>query len=100
MAKRIMRIKICVVCGNKFATKTSRQTCSRECASLLKNDGSSKDTICWRCRKATTSECSWADKFIPVEGWKAIPTKINTVDGRQEDSFNVRKCPLYEKDGE
>ena len=44
------------------------------------------DTLCWGCEKACGG-CSWSKKFVPVEGWKAIPT---------EKSFDVYECPEFE----
>ena len=38
---------------------------------------------------------------MPVEGWTAVPTKINT--GREDrvsvPSFEIRSCPMYLADG-
>lgn len=44
------------------------------------------DTLCWGCEKAS-GRCSWSKKFVPVEGWKAIPTT---------KSFDVYECPEFE----
>lgn len=55
----------------------------------------SSETLCWLC-KNSCGGCSWSSKFIPVEGWEAIPTKINIQDGESIDSFHVIRCPEYE----
>ncbi len=60
-------------------------------------------TLCWECEKAG-GKCSWSRSFTPVDGWKAIPTKIlnqseNEEKGRQAsytDSFDVYECPEFE----
>jgi hypothetical protein len=48
------------------------------------------DSLCWLCGNACGG-CSWADEFIPVEGWTAEKT---VVYGGQE-SYNVIACPLF-----
>ena len=57
------------------------------------------DTICWECEKASGG-CSWSRDFIPVEGWNAVPTKIQqrNSDGKSIsiDSFDVVECPEFE----
>ena len=61
------------------------------------------DTLCWDCEKAV-GKCSWSKNFVPVEGWKAVPTKIqngnHTWKGRRikdvTDSFDVYECPEFE----
>lgn len=56
-----------------------------------------KDTLCWDCANCYGG-CSWSREFKPVKGWTAIKTKIPT-NGRIINSFNVRKCPEFVKDG-
>lgn len=56
-------------------------------------------TLCWGCAN-NSGKCSWSKKFVPVKGWKAIPTKIKAgraSDGRIVDSFCVIECPKYVK---
>lgn len=58
------------------------------------------DTLCWDCEKAC-GRCSWSKNFTPVEGWKAIPTKISCgykLGGIPHivDSFIVCECPEFE----
>lgn len=54
-------------------------------------------TLCWECDKAC-GRCSWSKDFTPVEGWKAIPTKIRKRDNNYGymDSFIVLECPEFE----
>lgn len=60
-------------------------------------------TLCWDCENAC-GRCSWSRKFIPVDGWDAIPTKVlvwnTTQDGERirvyVDSFDVYSCPEFE----
>ena len=51
-----------------------------------------KETLCWDCRRAAGANmCVWALSRgrIPVEGWKATPTKVDA-----ERSYIVHDCPL------
>lgn len=57
----------------------------------------SKDTLCWDCEKANCG-CSWSLHYIPVDGWTAIPTKINDPHTNTVDSFIVTDCPLFKSD--
>lgn len=56
------------------------------------------ETLCWDCQKNTGS-CPWSSSFTPVEGWRAIPTKINTYQKFNEgiDSYLVLECPQFKK---
>jgi len=54
-------------------------------------------TLCWRCINSVPSPrtgagCSWSRKFVPVEGWEAIPT---TIDKDRTHSYLVKKCPEF-----
>ncbi len=60
------------------------------------------DTLCWGCDKAC-GKCSWSREFVPVPGWKAIPTKIFQWTSKGEhrrkcytNSFDVYECPEFE----
>ena len=56
-------------------------------------------SICNYCQRAAGKDmCSWAKDFIPVEGWTAQPSRIAIWDGRMIDSYNVTRCPLFERD--
>lgn len=48
-------------------------------------------TLCWQCGNICGG-CSWSERFEPVEGWVAIPTKVGHY-GLQ--SFVVLKCPAF-----
>lgn len=58
-----------------------------------------KETLCWDCAK-NGGLCSWSKNFTPVEGWEAIPTKIQArgaYNGYAEiDSYKVINCPQFE----
>lgn len=54
-------------------------------------------TICWRCANADTNGCSWAEKFVPVDGWDAIPRTLRIDRGRIVQSYIVVDCPLYRR---
>jgi hypothetical protein len=64
---------------------------------------SKHSTLCWDCEKAC-GKCSWSREFVPVKGWKAIPTKLfqyTTGKGRKRiayytGSFDVYECPEFE----
>ena len=51
------------------------------------------DTICGTCKRSA-GKCSWSAKFVPIEGWKAIPTKI-AIGNKFDDSYAVLYCPKY-----
>ena len=56
------------------------------------------ETLCWGCENAG-GKCSWSSGFIPVEGWKAEPTKIKSdyhSKDRFFDSYDVYECPEFE----
>lgn len=99
MRRRKLNTLICENCGKVFRSFRKSKYCSVICSSRGKT--STKDTICWDCKKAT-GFCSWSEKFIPVEGWKATPTivKIANNYGKNktfDDSFIVHECPLFER---
>lgn len=61
--------------------------------------GHKRKTICWECAK-NGGLCSWSENFTPVEGWDAVPTKIQArghANGEEYiDSFRVISCPEFE----
>ena len=74
-------------------------------------DGKSM-TLCWKCANACGG-CSWTERdkrtgkvrFQPVEGWKAVETKVmmdrHTGGYRRfETSYHVVQCPLYKPEKE
>lgn len=56
------------------------------------------EQLCWSCAKACGgSDCPWANKLQPVEGWTA--KKKTTKDcGQEVVSYRITECPLYEKE--
>lgn len=67
-------------------------------------------TLCWSCKYAC-GKCPWSEcdketrelKWQPVEGWRAIRTRIlmHTKNDHQrkkhyETSYRVLACPQYE----
>lgn len=54
-----------------------------------------KDTLCWNC-KNTCGGCSWTKDFVPVENWKAIPTRLKIMD-KYDSSFVVLECPKFQE---
>ena len=56
-----------------------------------------KKTLCWDCAK-NCGDCSWSHDFTPVEGWEAVPTKIQAYNHGDEatDSYKVISCPEFE----
>lgn len=51
-------------------------------------------TLCWDCEKSF-GRCSWSKDFVPVENWKAEPTKVRTHYS-YIDSYDVYECPEFE----
>ena len=89
---------ICVNCGKIFMSKSySKKYCSKECKKNSATCRVAKSSqLCFSCVYATGG-CSWSDRFIPVEGWDAIPTTIK--DGERADikSFKITSCPRFVK---
>ena len=58
---------------------------------------SKHDTICWNCKKAS-GRCSWSREFKPVEGWRAIPTKVREQGKKDKfiPSYDVYECPEFD----
>ena len=57
----------------------------------------SKPTLCWDCAKAIGG-CSWSKRLRPVAGWKIIPTRKTSSDGRNYASCIVLDCPEFKRD--
>ena len=54
-------------------------------------------SICWECQNACGG-CSWADEFIPVDGWKAISNPIKADHMGADvvlESYQVVWCPKF-----
>lgn len=60
--------------------------------------GAKKDkTLCWNCAKAC-GKCSWSGgKFIPVEGWVAVPNYVESEQGKVR-SYTIISCPEFVRD--
>lgn len=110
MAKRRKTgtIKNCKFCGKEFLAKKNSQYCSRKCATtwrrlygyhyIPKPTGKPKDTLCWQCKKSTSgSDCPWANRFEPVDGWNATSSIVKMGLDRTQESFFVHECPLFER---
>ena len=59
-----------------------------------------KFSLCWDCERSYKKTCSWAKRFVPVQGWTAEERVIlgthctpNTI------SYRVDACPLFVRDG-
>lgn len=66
------------------------------------------NTLCWTCANAVPDRdglrgCTWSRSGEPVEGWKArksrlrVQTKYKNAKTKYVTSYEVRKCPMYEK---
>lgn len=53
-------------------------------------------SLCWNCKNCFGG-CSWAERFEPVEGWRAERTIIKYFN-IETPSFLVRDCPLFAVD--
>jgi hypothetical protein len=101
--KRVVYIKNCANCGREFRTTLgNRKFCGTYCRDRGRTLPTKRDTLCWKCKKATASDnCPWANDFIPVEGWDAEETVlvIRSTRGyeRKDTSYIVRECPLFEE---
>lgn len=64
--------------------------------------GNKDSTLCWKCAKYC-GKCSWSESFTPVEGWEAIPVKVDVGSNGVsvlKDTFRVVTCPQFESDVE
>lgn len=67
--------------------------------------GMPKRQLCETCYYASGAikngfKCPWADRFEPVEGWDASPTRKRNQYGKTfvyVDSYIIRVCPHYEE---
>lgn len=91
------KVKNCEYCGKQFKCKsTIAKYCSNECRGLAgRYKKKTEDTICWDCKRAVGGGgCSWADKLIPGEGWKATETILKNHKEYMH-SYKVHECPLF-----
>ena len=56
-----------------------------------------KSTLCWKCRKATNSGCSWSRALEPVDGWEAEEDHLVT-NYLDKKSYFIYGCPEFEPD--
>lgn len=55
-------------------------------------------TLCWDCKKASNSGCSWSRRFDPVPGWVAKHNPIKVAGKKNaDDSYDVFDCPEFEE---
>ena len=86
--------------------KLVKDTLKRSEGKSRKSDNPGKDgsTICWGCanavphfdekRRRYTRGCEWSIYGQKVPGWEAIESPHTSYLG---PSFNVRKCPKFER---
>lgn len=59
------------------------------------------ETLCWTCKRAGTSTCSWDAKLEPVGGWTAEKQTKTWKSGKngcytmEVESYCVMECPLH-----
>lgn len=64
----------------------------------LKRDTQKSPSVCERCSNAC-GKCSWSSDFVPVKGWVAVPTKIQSNTLKEyTDSFYIVWCPQFAED--
>ncbi len=105
------KVKLCRICGKPVVGQGRSKYCSKACSykgkTLWVSSAGEEDKgqsctsgqLCWRCKWATGKDghCPWARSLTPVPGWKATKTKIKYVGGVIDESYFVKKCPLYEE---
>lgn len=61
------------------------------------------ETLCWECANAVPDMrghgCSWSMDFKPVAGWTAERRDIHIYDGKNQETYIVRHCPEFCKEG-
>ena len=56
-------------------------------------------TLCLDCGKASDPEaCPWVRNATPVPGWVANPTIVSGAFKKLYHSFQVRACPIFDRD--
>ena len=63
-------------------------------------------SLCWSCANCVPDckgrGCPWSERFEPVPGWEAEPTRIVSYfeAGKPHivDSYHVKKCPMFKED--
>lgn len=59
------------------------------------------ESICWTCKNAVNSRCSWSANYYPVPGWTAVRKDLTSQHGgvrMKIESYRVIDCPLYVSD--
>ena len=57
-----------------------------------------KGQLCWTCKNACNSGCSWSRELKPVEGWIAERCDLNMWHFGNGTSYRVYSCPEYVND--
>lgn len=66
----------------------------------MNNPGGYEHTLCWDCANATNpAVCPWVRGFEPVPGWEAEKTLKEEDSWSPFESYLVKCCPLFERDG-
>ena len=91
---------VCEVCYNRAKYANERKAKGKKGAEKGK-----RHSLCWDCRNALPisargTGCSWSRSLTPVEGWTAIPCQQIVNEYKTVTSYEVKKCPLFEKDPE
>lgn len=60
--------------------------------------GKAEQTLCWMCAKSC-GQCSWSERFEPVDGWDAEKCVVNFGRYGREESYLVRRCPEFVHEG-
>jgi transcriptional regulator NrdR family protein len=93
----VRRLKRCKKCKHEFTTYEFKEEYVED---LLYERGVKNHynahSLCWDCSRAT-GFCPWSRDFEPVKGWEAEETILKTFNGT-EKSYEVHKCPLFERD--
>lgn len=112
---------ICKVCGKEFdPPRKNSVTCSHACQQIWRyerikarnrarywglqggeyDSKAKKETLCWKCAKATKDVCAWMRDGKPVEGWDATKMEVASRSGGRDytvRSYCVKKCPEFER---
>lgn len=67
---------------------------------MINDKRNPRPTLCWDCANAINPKvCCWCAELKPVPGWDAEPT-IKQECFEPFESFLVKNCPLFVRDGE
>ena len=98
-----IRLHLCIECGEPVDQVEDREgKFHKLCAKCREKKAQNKGTLCWKCKHSVPNGidagCDWSLDKKPVEGWDAQPTRMKIAEGTYTKSFNVIKCPKFEKD--